>query len=172
MVECDAMDINEKVFVTGGTGFIGTRLVKVLIERGHSVRVLSRSDAPKPPPGIESPLGHERVELVRGDITDIDSLRRGMEGCRYVFHLAAYAKNWASDPKTFFDINVQGMRNVFDAAAELDVQRVVWTSTFVTFWPTRRGEGGDEAMPRITDKYFNDYQRTKTIAEQEAVARA
>ncbi len=175
MVECDAMDVNEKVFVTGGTGFIGTRLVGVLAERGHSVRVLSRRDAPAPPPGVEpgeSPLGHERVELVRGDITDADSLRRGMEGCRYVFHLAAYAKNWAKDPKTFFDVNVQGMRNVFDTAEELGVQRVVWTSTFVTFGPTRPGMVGDEAMPRITDKYFNDYQRTKTIAEREAVARA
>ena len=76
---------------------------------------------------------------LRGDITDRDSLVRGMEGCSQVYHLAAYAKNWARDPRTFDEMNIQGMRNVFDAAARQGVQRVVWTSTMLTFGPTPRG---------------------------------
>jgi farnesol dehydrogenase len=112
------------------------------------------------------------VELVRGDIADLDSLRRGMEGCDRVFHLAAYAKNWAPDRQTFFRMNVQGMRNVFRVAKELGVRRVVWTSTCVTLGPTPPGVTGDENMPRITAGHFTDYEETKSIAEKEALQMA
>ena len=168
MLETDA-----KILVTGATGFIGTRLVGALVERGHRVRALSRRANPEPPPGFDSsgggPLAHERVELVRGDVTDPESLRRAIEGCSYVFHLAAYAKNWAPDPQTYFNINVQGMRNVFDAARDAHVRRVVWTSSIVTLGPTRRDQVADENTPRITDRYFTEYERTKTVAEKEAL---
>ena len=166
-----------KIFVTGGTGFIGTRLVQALIDRGHAVRALSRRDSPDPPPGFgweESggPLRHDRVELVRGDVTDRDSLRRAMEGCTHVFHLAAYAKNWARDPQTYFELNVQGMRNVFDAAEELRAQRVVWTSTIMTLGPTPPGVVGNEDVPRTTVRCYTQYEKTKVAAEKEALQRA
>jgi nucleoside-diphosphate-sugar epimerase len=95
-----------------------------------------------------------------------------MEGCTRVYHMAAYAKNWAPDPQTFHAMNVQGMHNVFDAAQKHGVERVVWTSTCMTVGPSDRGEVIDEATPRRTDRYFTDYERTKSIAEQEAVCRA
>jgi nucleoside-diphosphate-sugar epimerase len=153
----------ERVFVTGGTGFIGGRLIERLAERGFAVRALSRRDAP---------WQRDGVELVRGDILDVDSLRRGMAGCDRVFHLAAYAKNWAPDRQTFFLGNVQGMRNVFAVAKELGVRRVVWTSTCVTLGPTPPGVIGDENMPRITDRYYTEYEETKAIAEKEALQMA
>jgi len=170
------METTQRVFVTGGTGFIGTRLVEALIARGQAVRVLSRPADPKPPPGLDGPQHglwrHGRVELVRGEIGDRDLLVRAMEGCSRVFHLAAYAKNWAPNPQTYFDVNVQGVRNVFDAAAESGVERVVWTSTVMTFGPTPPGVVADENSPRITDRYYTAYERTKTIAEAEALRRA
>jgi nucleoside-diphosphate-sugar epimerase len=166
----------EKVFVTGATGFIGGRLLQRLIERGFKVRALSRRATLPTPPGFDSngdgPRLRENVELVAGDITDIDSLRRGMQGCDRVFHLAAYAKNWAPDRDTFFRTNVQGVRNVFTVAKELGVHRVVWTSTCVTFGPTPPGVTGDENMPRLTPRYFTEYEQTKAIAEQEALKMA
>src|ERR1039457_281599 len=79
------------VFVTGGTGFVGDRLVAALLARGRSVRGLAR-------PTSERPASAERLEWVTGDILDRDSLRRGLAGCTEVFHLAAHAKNWATDP--------------------------------------------------------------------------
>ena len=167
------METADKIFVTGGTGFIGTRLVQALTDRGHRVRVLSRRANPEPPPGSDAhgggPLQHERVELVRGDVTERDSLARGMESCRHVFHLAAYAKNYARDPQTYFDVNVQGVRNVFEVARRQGVRRVVWTSSIVTFGPTPPGVVGDEDMPRITDRYLTDYEETKAAAEKEAL---
>jgi nucleoside-diphosphate-sugar epimerase len=165
-----------KVFVTGGTGFIGTRLVEILLDRGHAVRVLSRRGTPERRPGIDGPGGgpwqDERVELVRGDVGDRDALLRGMEGCGQVYHLAAYAKNWARRPETFFDVNVRGMHNVFDAAAELGIRRVVWTSTVVTLGPRPAGVMANEDMPRATEHCFTEYEQSKTVAEREALRRA
>lgn len=170
------MNTTRKVFVTGGTGFLGTRLVAALVDRGHSVRVLARQETPKPPPGLgDERRGlwqHPQIELVRGDLADRDALRRGMEGCSQVYHLAGYAKNWAPQPQTYFDVNVHGMQNVFDAAAEAGVERVVWTSTIVTFGPSPPGLVADENTHRRSDRYFTEYEETKTIAEGEAIRRA
>ena len=165
-----------KIFVTGATGFIGERLVQKLVERRHRVRALTRRDVLPSPPGLDAKQGDPwhcgGMEVVRGDITDQDSLRRGMEGCDRVFHLAAYAKNWAPDRRTFYRMNVEGMRNVFRAARELGVARVVWTSTCVTLGPTPPGATADESTPRLTPRYFTEYEKTKSIAENEALQMA
>ncbi len=167
-----------KAFVTGATGFIGARLVAALVERGQRVRALSRRPEVRayPPPGFGwqdgGPLASPQVEWVGGDITDLASLVRGMEGCTQVYHLAAYAKNWAPDRRTFYEMNVRGLENVLDAARQVGVERVVWTSSIATLGPSRRGEVGNEETPRITNRCFNEYERTKCIAEREAVRRA
>ena len=151
------------VFVTGSTGFIGTKLVDELVRKGHTVHALSRSTSNR------SGLDHERIKIVEGDIMDRPSLERGMKGCTQVYHLAAYAKNWAPDKKIFYEMNVDGMRNVFEAAKSTGIQRVVFTSTIVSFGPTKPGVVGDEAMPRITQHYYTEYEETKAIAEREAL---
>ena len=166
-----------KVLVTGATGFIGTRLIQALVARGEQVRALSRRPnlRPDPPPGFGwedgGPLTSPLVEWVPGNITDPASLARGIEGCDRVFHLAACAKNWAPDRRVFYEMNVRGMHNVFDAAQQAGVRGVVWTSSMVTFGATPRGQTGTEAMPRTT-RPFNEYERTKVIAEREALQRA
>lgn len=103
---------------------------------------------------------------------NLDSLVQGMKGCTHVFHLAAYAKNWSRDKNIFYRHNIDGMRNVFEAARRNNIQRIVWTSTIVTFGPTHKGVIGDETMPRITQKYFTEYEETKSIAEREALKMA
>lgn len=152
-----------KVFVTGATGFIGTKLVRRLVEKGHTVHALSRATSNR------EGLDHENIRIVQGDITDLDSLKKGMQGCAWVFHLAAYAKNWAKDKSMFYRQNVEGMKNVFEAARANNVERTVFTSTIVTFGPTRPGEVGNEEMPRITPTCLTEYEETKVLAEQEAL---
>ena len=152
-----------RIFVTGATGFIGTKLVNALVARGHTVHAFSRASSNR------EGLTLEGVRLVLGDVMDPPSLRRGMEGCRYVFHLAAYAKNWAKDPTIFFEQNIRGIRNVFATAKEVDAERVVFTSTVVTFGPTPPGIVGDEQMPRLTHRYFCEYEESKVLAEREAM---
>ncbi len=154
------------IFVTGGTGFIGTKLVNALVARGHTVRCLSRSTS-----NTEG-LRHERISFVQGNTLDVDSIRKGMEGCTQVYHLAAYAKNWAKDPQEFFRQNVDAMQNVFNVARTSGVQRVVFTSTIVTFGPSEPGTVRDESMPRITFRYYTEYEESKVVAERKALDQA
>ena len=153
------MNTSKQVFVTGSTGFIGTALITKLLERGFRVRALKREIQTVP---------QTNLEYTFGNVTDIESLRNGMSGCGYVFHLAAYAKNWAADPQTYTQINIEGTRNVFSVARELKVERIVWTSTILTFGFTPPGVTGDENMPRPTELCLTEYERTKTIMESEA----
>ena len=157
------------VFVTGGTGFIGSWLVQALLDAGHRVRALSRRANPPPPPGWERPpLAHPRAEIICGDITDRRAVLQGMEGCTQAFHLAGYAKNWAPSFQTYYDLNVQGLLNVLDAARQLPIERVVWTSTVVTMGPSQRGEIRHEDQPRGPAGYFTEYEQSKALAEREA----
>jgi len=157
---------SETVFVTGSTGFIGTALVNELVRRGHTVHALARLVS------NTDGLKHERVSIVRGNIMNRESLVRGLQGCTQVYHLAAYAKNWARDPSTFFRQNVDGTKNVLQAARDAGVQRIVFTSTVVVFGPTPPGVVGDESMPRITQKYCTTYEESKAVAEREALKQA
>ena len=154
------MDTSKKVFVTGSTGFIGSALVEKLLELGFSVRALKRNL----PTG-----GQPNLEYISGDITDRETLRTGMFGCSSVFHLAAYAKNWSADPQIYTQVNIEGTKNVFAVAKELNIERIVWTSTIVTLGPTPLGIVGDETMPRQASHCFTEYERTKTVMEREAV---
>ncbi len=160
-----------KVLVTGAMGFIGTRLVQALVEQGSSVRALARRDDFRSPPGLGfkdgAPLRHPQVEIVRGDILDPESLARAMQGCDRVFHIAGYAKNWAPDPNTFFRVNVEGTKNVFDAARRAGVQRIVWTSTIQALGATGPGEVGDETHAR-SRVCFTEYEASKVQAEEVA----
>ncbi len=160
------------VLVTGASGFIGQRLVHELLKNGHTVRALVRGSKPAPPPGFprgEAPdFDHANVRLCRGDITNPASLREAMRGCQRVFHLAGYAKNWARDRQTYTRINVDGLRNVCEVAKDVGVERIVWTSTMLTFGPTTAGQVGDETIAHLTGRCFTDYETSKIAAEQVA----
>jgi farnesol dehydrogenase len=153
----------QTVFVTGATGFIGTALVAELVRCGNRVRALTRAASNR------EGLALEHISLVKGDILDRTSLERGMAGCSRVIHLAGYARNWARDARSFFAHNVEGTRNVLTAARAAGTERVVVTSTVVTFGPTLPGVVGDETTPRSTTGFFTEYEESKTVAEREAL---
>jgi farnesol dehydrogenase len=154
------------IFVTGATGFIGTKLVNELIRQGHTIHALTRSTS------NTDGLQHDRIMLVTGDLLDLNSLKSAMAGCSQVYHLAAYAKNWSRDSSIFFKYNVDGTKNVFEAAKSNRVERVVLTSTIVTFGPTPPNVVGDEQMPRITPRYYTEYEESKAVAEKQALRHA
>lgn len=150
-----------KTLVTGGTGFLGRRLVATLAPR-RPVRLLVRPTASRS--GFP-----EGVELVEGDVTDRDSLARAMAGCEAVVHAAALVKILA--PAAEFDrVNVGGFENVMAAAASSGVRRVVYVSSFIALGPTERGPGGvlDESASAADRDWINDYERSKTLADRRA----
>ena len=165
-------DKEKQVFVTGTSGFIGTSLTRLLLANGYKVRGMSRN-APSLPPGCEESReelwGHPNFEYFQGDITNIESLRQGIDGCGYVIHLAGYAKNYSPDPAIFYKINVEGMKNVFTVSLEKNVKKIVWTSSIVTFGPTPKGIVADENFPRTTSRYLTEYEESKSVAEKEAL---
>ena len=171
MNEAIEIDKSERIFVTGASGFIGTALVRQLLADGYRVRGMSRK-APTLPPGFENRAAelweHPNFEFASGDVTDPESLTRGMAGCPYVIHLAGYAKNFAFDPTTFLKINRGGMINVFQAAQKLGVKKVVWTSSVVALGVTAPGVTADESTPRISNEYLTEYEESKALAEIEA----
>lgn len=149
------------ILVTGATGFIGTQLVKLLTRRGETVKILCR------PSSDVSMLNEQNIQICRGDVLDSASVERALPGCKRLFHLAAYARVWSKNPQTFLEINVRGMKNVLEAALKAEVERVVLTSTSVTLGPSE-DQAVNETTKRKAD-FFTEYERTKFIAEQEAL---
>ncbi|HOZ96249.1 MAG TPA: SDR family oxidoreductase [Niabella sp.] len=147
-----------KIFVTGATGYIGSHLVKKLSEQGHTIHALVRS--------LEKSkhIHFSNILFFQGDILDASSIEKAMEGCDQVYHLAAFAKVWAKDAKTFFDINVLATNHILDAAKKHKIIRVVVTSTAGVFGATLPNQTITENSVRNFD-FFNEYESSKAFSE-------
>ena len=135
-----------KVFVTGGTGFLGRSVVRALVERGHEVVVFARTATSSGLAGM----------LVDGDVTNRAAIDEAARGCDAICHMAALVSIWRRRPADFDDVNVGGLRNVLDAADALGITRILYTSSFLALPPAGR-HAPLEA---------NDYQRTKVAADR------
>jgi dihydroflavonol-4-reductase len=145
--------------VTGASGFLGWHVARVLLEQGHRVRALVR-------PG--SRVEGLDVETVSGDLRDAGSLDRAAAGCGLVFHVAADYRLWAKDPGDLYRSNVEGTRNLLNAAQRAGVERVVYTSTVGCIGVPHDGIG-DENSPVSLEDMAGDYKRSKFMAEQVAL---
>lgn len=141
-----------KIFVTGGTGFIGTHLVKCLAETEHELVCLARETSDV------STLKALGVTIARGDVTDKASLLRGMAGCDWVANLANLFLFWVPDERVYTDVNIDGTRNVMESALETGVAKVVHVSS-AAVWGKVDGPIS-EATPMGT-KRASQYARTK-----------
>jgi dihydroflavonol-4-reductase len=112
--------------VMGGSGFLGSHVVRKLCERGESVRMLVRESSDT------SATDHLDVERVYGDVMDPVSLAAALQGCRCVYYCVVDTRAWLRDPAPLYQTNVQGLRNTLDAALSQGVERFVYTSTFAT----------------------------------------
>lgn len=155
------MDKPKRIFVTGGTGYVGVHLVNKLLQAGHQVHLLILHEQEK---AFFSPS--PQLTFIPGNILDMNSIVKGMEGCHQVFHLAGYAKNYSKNKQVFFDINVQGSLNICLAAKKFSsIEKIVATSTIVTLGPTKDGIMGDETIKRSTEKFFTTYEESKALGE-------
>lgn len=146
--------------VTGASGFLGWHVARKLVERGEKVRGLVRNT---------SRLRElEEVEAVPGDLRDADSLRRAVAGCGAVFHVAADYRLWARDADEMYRSNVDGTRNLLEAARRSGVERCVYTST-VGCIGFRQGALGDETTPVEIGSMKGPYKRSKFMAEKVAL---
>lgn len=155
-----------KAFVTGATGFLGGRLAEKLRARDDAVVALVRS------PAKATKLRELGCELVAGDLRSTEALRRAMEGCDAVFHVAAIYRVGIpeSEREAMVEANVRGTERVLDAALTAGAERIVYVSTNNVFGNTR-GQVVDETFARRGDGYLSAYDETKLLAHRAAVER-
>lgn len=153
-----------RVFLTGGSGFIGGAVADRLHERGEDVVALARSDA------AEEALSGRCSEVAAGDLLDEDSLAAAMTGCSLAYHVAAVNTHCPSDPDMLVRVNVGGAEAVVRAAARAGVPRVVFTSSAASIGEPPGTVGREDTTHRGT--YLSLYERSKHEGEQAAFAAA
>ena len=152
--------------VTGANGFLGSAVVRALLADGSAVRALVRVGSDR------RNLDELDVEVVPGDLTDRDSLRRAVAGCDSVFHVAADYRLWVADPKPMYRANVDGSVNVLEAAAAAGATRMVYTSSVAVLGINKDRTPADEDTPVTVDDMVGHYKHSKFLAEQAVRARA
>jgi dihydroflavonol-4-reductase len=153
-----------KCFVTGATGFLGSHVARQLLSRGAELRLLMR-----PTSRIDN-IADLAAERMVGDLRDFESLKKGMSGCEFVFHVAADYRLWARNGQELYDSNVEGTRNILTAARESGVRRVIYTSSVATMGFGNNGRLTDERTPVALANMIGDYKRSKFMAEQLVIA--
>ena len=149
-----------KALVTGATGFVGAAVARALSIARWQVRVLVRAGSDR------GNLQRLAVEVVEGDLADLGSLERALEGCSGLFHVAADYRLGARDPKPLYRTNVEGTRNILNAARTAGVGRIVYTSSVATIGIPSDGSPGDERTPVTLSNMIGHYKRSKYLAEE------
>jgi len=149
-----------RALVTGATGFVGAAVARALMAAGWQVRVLARSGSDR------SNLQRLAVEVVEGDLKDLGSLQRALEGCSGLFHAAADYRLGARDPTQLYRTNVDGTRNILNAAGTSGVARIVYTSSVATIGIPPDGSPGEERTPVDLSNMIGHYKRSKYLAEE------
>ena len=147
------------VLVTGAAGFVGSAVVRALLSQGAAVRAFMR------PTSDAGNLDGLAVERALGDLRDRRSVDRAIKGCEAVFHVAADYRLWVPEPKEMFDNNVNGTRNVMEAAGEAGITRIVYTSSVATLGLPSDDTAADEDTPATQDDMIGPYKQSKFAAE-------
>ena len=138
------------ILITGGSGFIGTRLVDDLLKEGHDITIFDKVESTKYP----------EVTTI-GDVRDVEALTKACKGMDVVYNLAAEHADDVSPKSLYAEVNVGGAKNVVEAVKANDIKRIVFTSS-VAIYGLNRGTPNEsmEAQP------FNEYGRSKNDAEK------
>src|SRR5437879_2055656 len=154
-------------FVTGATGFVGSHVAKQLAARGADLRLLVRKTSNL------ANIASLKADQVTGDLSDPESLRRAMQGCEFVFHVAADYRLWTpgGQAKEMYASNVEGTRAIIEAAKQAGVRRVIYCSSVATmgFSSSSNGKPVTEDDPVSLTDMIGHYKKSKFMAEQIAL---
>ena len=149
-----------KALVTGASGFVGAAVARALIARGWETRCLVRAASSR------RNLQSLPVEIATGDLREPASLERALSGCDALFHVAADYRLGVRNPSELYQANVEGTRNVLEAARRAGVERIVYTSSVATIGIPADGTPGDERTPVRLEDMIGHYKRSKFLTEQ------
>ncbi len=152
------------ILVTGGTGFLGSYLIRLLIQKGYKVRALRRHNSPM---DLVAEVA-SRVEWVEADITDIIALEDAMQGVSYVMHCAAMVSFHPRDVTRMMQINVEGTANLVNLSLEMGVKRFIHVSSIAAIGRTKERPQLDEKAKWVQSGGNSQYAISKYMGEQEA----
>ena len=153
-----------KIFITGGDGLLGSNIVRVLLDRGHKLRVLVQ------PGRTVNTLDGLNLEKPEGDLLNYESLKAAAGEVDAIFHLAASTSIWPSRNEMVNQVNIEGTRNILRLAKELNVKRLVHVGTANTFsFGTKENPGREDTAYKGL-KYGLDYMDSKWKAHQLVMA--
>lgn len=154
------MDSKPLSLVTGATGFVGAAVARTLLSAGHRVRVLRRKNT-----DLRN-LQELDVEHIIGDLIDHQSLHQAVNGCDYVFHVAADYRLWVPNPDYMHAVNVEGTVALMQACLSARVKRIVYTSTVAAIGLHSDGTPSDETTAVKPADLIGAYKQTKYTAQQ------
>jgi dihydroflavonol-4-reductase len=154
------------ILITGATGFVGLHLTRLLVEKARGIRVLVR------PTSDRRFVQDLPVQFVEGDLRNASSLAKALNGVSHVFHVAADYRLWSKNPNELYESNVEGTRNLIEAARNAGVERFVYTSTVGTVAvPGWHGLPDERTQATVSDM-IGHYKKSKLLAEQEVLQAA
>lgn len=157
--------MDKNAFVTGGTGFIGANLIRLLLQDGYKVRALVR------PSSCLNNLQNLDIEIVTGDLNDTN-LADKIKGSNILFHVAALYSLWQKDKEALYQSNVSGTINILTAARQAGIERTIYTSSVAAIGVGKNGNLVDETHQSPPAKLIGHYKKSKYYAEQEALKAA
>ena len=152
-----------KTLVTGSTGFLGSAILRELLDDGREVKLLVRKDA------NTANIDGLDVEIAYGDLRDFESLQSALNGCNILYHTAAYYSLWDRDQKLIYDINLEGTRRILEASQKKDLEKIVYTSTVGCIGLNEDSTPANENTFFNKNTLSNHYKKSKYQAEQIAL---
>ncbi len=149
-----------KAIVTGATGFVGSSVTRMLLQKGYEVGILAREKS-----NLTNIEGLD-VKIHLGDLRDPASLKKAFEGYDFLFHVAADYRLWVPKPEEIYQNNVEGTKNAMEAALYAGIKRVVYTSSVATLGLKKDGTPADEETPVSISDMIGHYKRSKFLAEE------
>lgn len=149
-----------KTLITGANGFVGSSVMRTLLDAGHDIRVLVRPNSDR------RNLADLPVEIAEGNLRDAASLKRAVNGCNNLFHVAADYRLWIPDPETMYQTNVHGTETLMLAAADAGIKRIVYTSSVAVLGLNNDGNPANEETPSSLQTMTGHYKRSKFLAEE------
>lgn len=144
-----------KILLTGGTGFLGKNLLETLLQKGFTIKALVRDENKK----SELP---KDIEVVVGDIRDRENLFRIAKDVEGIFHLSALVKSWVRRTPDYYEINVEGTRNIMEISRKRDI-KTIYVSSFIVSGPTGHKIFTEEDF-KERNIFYNHYERSKYFA--------
>ena len=145
------------ILLTGATGYLGSQIAAELIRRGEPFRVLVRNAS-----RLEFDPANSACEVVLGDVCDARVVAKALRGVKQAIHTAALVKMWVRDPREFWSVNVEGLKNFLNASAEAGVEKIIYTSSFIALGPSASRRSAEDL--RHDGRYSNEYEQTKAEA--------